>query len=58
MTAVVPVATRRSVARLEGKADSEALAADRRRAAGQCGRILPAVGGPCPGSQALSRLSE
>ncbi len=61
VTAVVPVATRRSVARLEGKADKkqerwQRIAAE---AAGQCGRgILPAVERPLSWSQALSRLSE
>lgn len=60
VTAVVPVATRRSVARLEGKADKkqerwQRIAAE---AAGQCGRgILPAVERPLSWSQALSRLS-
>lgn len=57
VTAVVPVATRRSVARLEGKADKkqerwQRIAAE---AAGQCGRgILPAVERPLSWSQALS----
>lgn len=61
VTAVVPVATRRSVARLEGKADKkqerwQRIAAE---AAGQCDRgILPAVERPLSWSQALSRLSE
>ncbi|MBS1326598.1 MAG: 16S rRNA (uracil(1498)-N(3))-methyltransferase [Oscillospiraceae bacterium] len=60
VTAVVPVATRRSVARLEGKADKkqerwQRIAAE---AAGQCGRgILPAVERPLSWNQALSRLS-
>lgn len=60
VTAVVPVATRRSVARLEGKADKkqerwQRIAAE---AAGQCGRgILPSVERPLSWSQALSRLS-
>ena len=60
VTAVVPVATRRSVARLEGKADKkqerwQRIAAE---AAGQCGRgMLPSVGRPLSWSQALSRLS-
>ena len=60
MTAVVPVATRRSVARLEGKADKkqerwQRIAAE---AAGQCGRgMLPSVERPLSWSQALSRLS-
>ena len=60
VTAVVPVATRRSVARLEGKADKkqerwQRIAAE---AAGQCGRgMLPAVERPLSWSQALSRLS-
>ena len=59
VTAVVPVATRRSVARLEGKADKkqerwERIAAE---AAGQCGRgMLPSVERPLSWSQALSRL--
>ena len=52
VTAVVPVDTRRSVARLEGKADKkqerwQRIAAE---AAGQCGRgMLPSVERPCPG---------
>ena len=60
VTAVVPVATRRSVARLEGKADKkqerwQRIAAE---AAGQCGRgMLPSVERPLSWSQALSRLS-
>ena len=60
VTAVVPVATRRSVARLEGKADKkqerwQRIAAE---AAVQCGRgILPAVERPLSWNQALSRLS-
>ena len=60
VTAVVPVATRRSVARLEGKADKkqerwQRIAAE---AAGQCGRgILPAVERPLSWNQALSRRS-
>lgn len=60
VTAVVPVATRRSVARLEGKADKkqerwQRIAAE---AAGQCGRgILPSVERPLSWNQALSRLS-
>lgn len=60
VTAVVPVATRRSVARLEGKADKkqerwQRIAAE---AAGQCGRgILPAVERPLSWKDALSRLS-
>ena len=60
VTAVVPVAPRRSVARLEGKADKkqerwQRIAAE---AAGQCGRgILPAVERPLSWNQALSRLS-
>ena len=60
VTAVVPVATRRSVARLEGKADKkqerwQRIAAE---AAGQCGRgRLPSVERPLSWSQALSRLS-
>ena len=61
VTAVVPVATRRSVARLEGKADKkqERWQRSAAEAAGQCGRgILPAVERPLSWSQALSRLSE
>ena len=60
VTAVVPVATRRSVARLEGKADKkqerwQRIAAE---AAGQGGRgMLPSVERPLSWSQALSRLS-
>ena len=60
VTAVVPVATRRSVARLEGKADKkqerwQRIAAE---AAGQCGRgMLPSVERPLSWNQALSRLS-
>ncbi len=60
VTAVVPVATRRSVARLEGKADKkqerwQRIAAE---AAGQCGRgMLPSVERPLSWSQALSRLA-
>ena len=60
VTAVVPVATRRSVARLEGKADKkqerwQRIAAE---AAGQCGRgMLPSVERPLSWSQALSCLS-
>ena len=60
VTAVVPVATRRSVARLEGKADKkqerwQRIAAE---AAGKCGRgMLPSVERPLSWSQALSRLS-
>ena len=60
VTAVVPVATRRSVARLEGKADKkqerwQRIAAE---ATGQCGRgMLPSVERPLSWSQALSRLS-
>ena len=60
VTAVVPVATRRSVARLEGKADKkqerwQRIAAE---AVGQCGRgMLPSVERPLSWSQALSRLS-
>ena len=60
VSAVVPVATRRSVARLEGKADKkqerwQRIAAE---AAGQCGRgMLPSVERPLSWSQALSRLS-
>lgn len=60
VTAVVPVATRRSVTRLEGKADKkqerwQRIAAE---AAGQCGRgMLPSVERPLSWSQALSRLS-
>ena len=60
VTAVVPVATRRSVARLEGKADKKQerwlrIAAE---AAGQCGRgMLPSVERPLSWSQALSCLS-
>ena len=60
VTAVVPVATRRSVARLEGQADKkqdrwQRIAAE---AAGQCGRgMLPSVERPLSWSQALSRLS-
>ena len=60
VTAVVPVATRRSVARLEVKADKQQerwqrIAAE---AAGQCGRgMLPSVERPLSWSQALSRLS-
>ena len=60
VTAVGPVATRRSVARLEGKADKkqerwQRIAAE---AAGQCGRgMLPSVERPLSWSQALSCLS-
>lgn len=60
VTAVVPVATRRSVARLEEKTDKkqerwQRIAAE---AAGQCGRgMLPSVERPLSWSQALSRLS-
>ena len=60
VTAVVPVATRRSVARREGKADKQQerwqrIAAE---AAGQCGRgMLPSVERPLSWSQALSCLS-
>ena len=60
VTAVVPVAARRSVARLEGEADKkqerwQRIAAE---AAGQCGRgMLPSVERPLSWSQALSRLS-
>lgn len=60
VTAVVPVATRRSVARLEGKADKKQERWQRiaAAAAGQCGRgILPAVERPLSWNQALSRLS-
>ncbi len=60
VTAVVPVATRRSVARLEGKADKQQERRQRNaaEAAGQCGRgILPAVERPLSWNQALSRLS-
>ena len=60
VTAVVPVATRRSVARLEGKADKKQERGQRiaAEAAGQCGRgMLPSVERPLSWSQALSRLS-
>ena len=60
VTAVVPVATRRSVARLEGKADKKQERWQRiaAAAAGQCGRgMLPSVERPLSWSQALSRLS-
>lgn len=60
VTAVVPVATRRSVARLEGKADKKQVRWQRiaAEAAGQCGRgMLPSVERPLSWSQALSRLS-
>ena len=60
VTAVVPVATRRSVARLEGKADKKPERWQRiaAAAAGQCGRgMLPSVERPLSWSQALSCLS-
>ena len=60
VTAVVPVATRRSVARLEGKADKKQERWQRiaDEAAGQCGRgMLPSVERPLSWSQALSCLS-
>ena len=60
VTAVVPVATRRSVARLEGKADKkqerwQRIAAE---AAGQCGRgRIPLVSRPLPFAEAAARLA-
>lgn len=61
VTAIVPLATARSVVRLDGKEEKkrerwQRIAAE---AAGQCGRgILPQVEPPVPFTQALSRLSR
>lgn len=61
VTAIVPVATRRSVVRLDDKADRKRERWQRiaDEAAGQCGRgILPQVEPPVPFSRAVERLRE
>ena len=61
VTAIVPVATARSIVKLDGKADKkqerwQRIAAE---AAGQCGRgIIPPVSTPLSWKEALARLGE
>ena len=61
VTAIVPVATARSIVKVEGKEEKkrerwQRIAAE---AAGQCGRgIIPSVSAPLPWKEALARLTD